>query len=188
MVEQRTAKNYCPACGHILAKTKRGISTIEFRRIIHGCSDIDSLCENVYKLIKIFRYITRDAKLTVAFSQDFEKQLNDIPEDIETIKIWLLKQINKLDKDVGEKALYRLLFDIYAEEGINEPFAVFYDIYAERTDNPLSKNCVSRALRALGLITKMIKMVVNGKEKSVISIRATREELISIANKNGIDY
>jgi hypothetical protein len=186
MVEQ--LKNYCPACGHILAKTKRGISTIEYRRTIHGCSDIDSLRENIYKLIKIFRYITRDAELTVAFSRDCEEQLNNTGLDIDSIKIWLLKQINGLDNDVGEKALYRLLFDIYAEEGINEPFAVFYDIYAERTDNPLSKNCVSRALRALGLATKMIRMVVDGKEKNVISICATREELISIANKNGIDY
>ena len=104
MVEQH--KDYCSACGHIMAKTRRGLSTIEFRRTVHNCANIDDLRENIYKLIKIFRNVAQDAELTVAFSQGFEDQLNDTDADIELIKIWSLKQINRLDRDVGEKALY----------------------------------------------------------------------------------
>ncbi|GES82107.1 hypothetical protein GLOIN_2v1783702 [Rhizophagus clarus] len=103
-------------------------------------------------------------------------------------KRWLLKRINELDRDVGEKALYEILFDLYAGVDINEPFAVFYDIYCNKVDNPLSKNFVSRALRAFGLVTKMSRIVVDGKEKSTITINATREELLDIFRKNGIDY
>ena len=84
--------------------------------------------------------------------------------------------------------MYQLLYDLYIEDGINEPFAVFYDIYAEGTDNPLSKNCASRALRALGLKTKMARLRVDEKEKSVIIIQATAGELRDIFRKNGIDY
>ncbi|GBB97142.1 hypothetical protein RclHR1_29270001 [Rhizophagus clarus] len=94
----------------------------------------------------------------------------------------------RLDRDVREKALYQLLFDLYAEEGINEPFAVFYDIFCDRVNNPLSKNFVFHVLRALGLVTKMSRIVVDGREKSIISINATREELLELFRKNGIDY
>jgi hypothetical protein len=186
MVEQH--KNFCPACGHMMAKPKRGLSTIEFRRTIHGCEDRDSLYENMCKLIKIYRNVTKDAGLTVTFTQSFEDLLNENQHDAPNIKLWLLEQLNGLDRDVGEQALYRLLYDFYSEEGIDTPFAVFYDIYSEMTDNPLSKNCVSRALRALGLMTKMIRMIIDGKEKSVISIRASAEELRDIFRKNGISY
>ena len=75
MTEQR--KDYCPACGHIMAKPRRGLSTIEFRRTVHRCADRDSLRENLSKLIKIFRNTTQDAELTVTFSQDFERMLDD---------------------------------------------------------------------------------------------------------------
>lgn len=188
MTEQH--KNHCPACGHIMAKPKRGLSTIEFRRTVHKCApangqDKDSLRENVYKLIKLFRNITQDVKLTVAFFQDFEIRLDDNSQDSEMIKLWLLEQVNRLDRDVGEKAVYQLLSDLYAEDGVNTPFAVFYNIYAARIDNPLSKNSVSRALRALGLKTRMVRMIVDGREKSVISIRATAVELENIFRKNG---
>ncbi|GET02139.1 hypothetical protein GLOIN_2v1783702 [Rhizophagus clarus] len=190
MIEQ--IRKYCPICGLALAKPRRGLSTIEFQRTVHGCTDIDSLHESIYKLIKIFRCVSQNDELTFAFTQDYEYQLEfydfSIPEEFELIKIWLLKQINGLDRDVGEKALYQLLFDLYAEEGINEPFAVFYDIYYDRVNNPLSKNFVSCALRALGLVTKMSRIVVNGREKSIISINATREELLELFRKNGIDY
>ena len=185
MTEQR--KDYCPACGHIMAKPKRGLSTIEFRRTVHKCTDRDNLRENVCKLIKIFRNITQDAELTVAFSQDFDTLLNEDSQDIEIIKLWLLEQINRLDRDVGEKALYQLLFG-YVEDGIKESFAVFYDIYAERTDNPLSKNFVSRALGALGLKTRMVRMSADGRQKSIISIQATAVELQDIFRKNRIGY
>ena len=153
---------------------------------MHGCADIDSLHESIYKLIKIFRCVSQDDELTFAFTRDYEYQLEY--EEFESIKIRLLKQINGLDRDVGEKALYRFLFDLYGEEGINEPFAVFYDIYCDRVNNPLSKNFVSRALRALSLVTKMSRIVIDGREKSIISINATREELLELFRKNGIDY
>ncbi|GBC00722.1 hypothetical protein RclHR1_39550001, partial [Rhizophagus clarus] len=113
--------------------------------------------------------ISQDNELTFAFTRDYEYQLEfydfSVLEEFELIKIWLLKQINGLDRDVGEKALYRLLFDLYAEEGINEPFAVFYDIYCDKVNNPLSKNFIFHALRTLGLITKISRIVVYGREK-----------------------
>ncbi|GBB91336.1 hypothetical protein RclHR1_18570005 [Rhizophagus clarus] len=139
-----------------------------------------------YYLIQRARCVSQDNELTFAFTQDYEYQLEY--EKFESIKIWLLKQINGLDRDIKEKALYRLLFDLYAEEGINEPFAVFYDIYCDRANNPLSKNFVSCALKALDLVTKMSRIVVDGREKSIISINATRQELLELFRKNGIDY
>jgi hypothetical protein len=172
----------------MMAKPKRGLSTIEFRRTIHGCEDRNSLYKNMCKLIKIYRNVTKDAKLTVIFTYGFESILDNILQNTDTIKLWLLEQLNGLDRDVGERAVYRLLYDFYLEEGIDTPFAVFYDIYSEMTDNPLSKNCVSRALRALGLQTKMVRMIIDGKEKSVITIRASAEELRDIFRKNGISY
>src|SRR5262249_13851059 len=130
MTEQH--RDYCLACGRMMAKPRRGLFTIEFRRTVHRCADRDSLRENTCKLIKIFRNTTQDADLTVAFSQDFDTWLNDEWWEAGEIKLWLLRQINSLDS-AGEKAVYQLLFDLYAGEGIKEPFAVFYNIYAERT-------------------------------------------------------
>ena len=186
MVEQ--IRKYCPVCGLVLAKPRRGLSTIEFRRTVQRCTDIDSLHENIYKLIKIYRSVSLDDELTFTFTRDYEEQLNSIEPDVESIKIWLLKRINELDRDVGEKALYRFLFDLYVVEGINEPFVVFYGMYCIVIDNPLSKNFVSRALKAFGIVTKMSRMVIDGKEKSTITINATREELLELFRKNGIDY
>jgi hypothetical protein len=186
MVEQ--FKTFCPACAHLMAKPKRGLSTIEFRRIVHKCVNREDLYENIFNLIKIYRNITKDAISTVIFCQDFESWLDDDLQNVDNIKLWLFGQLNMLEKDVGEKAVYRLLYDSWKDTGINEPFAVFYDIYAERIDNPLSKNCVSRALSALGLKTKMVRLRVDEKEKSVISIQASAEELQDIFRKNGISY
>ncbi|GBB93004.1 hypothetical protein RclHR1_20990008 [Rhizophagus clarus] len=130
--------------------------------------------------------VSQDDELTFAFTRDYEYQLEY--EEFELIKIWLLKQINGSDRDVEEKVLYRLLFDLYAEKGINEPFAVFYDIYYDKVNNPLSKNFVFHTLKALSLVMKMSRIVVDGREKSIISINATREELLELFKKNGIDY
>jgi len=203
MSEQR--KDYCLACGRMMAKPRRGLSTIEFRRIVHKCADRDALRENLSKLIKIFRNATQNAELTVAFSQDFEYHLDNVGWGAREIKLWLLGQINSLDSDVGEKAVYQILFG-YVEEGIKESFAAFYDIYAGWTNNPLSKNFVSRALGALGLKTRMVRMIANGegesslvgeesgsppaggKKKSVILLQATAAELQDIFRKNGISY
>ncbi|GBB99798.1 hypothetical protein RclHR1_36360002 [Rhizophagus clarus] len=119
MVEQ--IRKYCLVCELALAKPRRGLSTIEFQRTVHRCTDIDSLHESIYKLIKIFRYVSQNDELTFAFTRDYEYQLEFydlfVPEEFELIKIWLLKQINGLDRDVREKVLYRLLFDLYAKEG-----------------------------------------------------------------------
>ncbi|GBB92566.1 hypothetical protein RclHR1_20240004 [Rhizophagus clarus] len=83
MVEQ--IRKYCPVCGFALAKPRRGLSTIEFRRTVQRCANIDSLHENIYKLIKIYRCVSLDDELTFAFTRDYEEQLNGTettePED-----------------------------------------------------------------------------------------------------------
>ena len=43
MVEQH--RNYCSACGHIMAKPKRGLFSIKFRRTVQKCANIDDLHE-----------------------------------------------------------------------------------------------------------------------------------------------
>ncbi|CAH1766639.1 21956_t:CDS:2 [Entrophospora sp. SA101] len=54
------------------------------------------------------------------------------------------------------------------------------------SNNPLSKNQVSRAFTALGLKTLITREKHNGKWRSLVIVRASKDELSEIFQKNGI--
>jgi hypothetical protein len=66
-----------------------------------------------------------------------------------------LNNLNSLDMIV-EKRLYivRYLYDLYASDGIDQPFTTFYQGYADWVviwEEPMTKNFVSCALEAIEL-------------------------------------
>ena len=66
------------------------------------------------------------------------------------------------------------------------PFGEFYDSYSHWSENPMSKNRVSRALSAFGLKSIMKKIMYDGKNKCTMVLSATEEELTKLREKNGL--
>ena len=104
--------------------------------------------------------------------------------DIEYIKLWLLELINNSSGSSKEIQFYKFLKNEYFE--INETFTKFYNNYVDSVDNPLGKNQVSRAFTALGLKTLIAREKHNGKWRSLVIVRASKDELSEIFQKNGI--
>jgi hypothetical protein len=144
----------------------RDITTIDFLRNVKG------------KLVQIVQQGSSADELHV-YMQDLDEMIRDnIP--IEEIKKWLLVRLAILGKDSGELPLYKFLNDIYSETGINEPFTVFYETYTHCIDGPMTKNFVSRALGAIRLKAKMVRIDFKGRKKSAMVLKALKEELCQL--------
>ena len=169
-------KSYCPTCGHIVAKERTNLSSLEFRRLVHKIDTLDHLIDNKERLYRFIKSSCKD--LADQFLEDLENRAHD---DLEEVKLWLLGFIN--NEDHREIVLYKYLLEDFSD--INMPFGEFYDCYAPWVDNSMSKNRVSRALSAFGLRTVMKKMMCNGKLKSTMVLSATEEEMAKLCEKNG---
>jgi hypothetical protein len=173
--EERTV---CQTCGHIIAKPRKGLSSVLYRQIVRGITTIDSFRNVKDKLIQIVQQGSSADGLRT-FTQDLDEMIRgNIP--IEEIKKWLLVQLAILGKDSGELPLYKFLSDIYSETGINEPFTVFYETYTYCIDGLMTKNFVSRALGAIGLKAKMVRIDFEGHKKSAMVLKASKEELCQL--------
>ena len=180
-------KDHCPTCGHVIAKEIVNLSSIEFRRLIHKIDTLEELIDNkdrLYRFVKSF--YNRD--FANDFSENLESKIDDIADendDLDTIKLWLLGFINNEDRAFPprENELYKFLLENHS--AIDTPFGEFYDSYSHWTENPISKNRVSRALSAFGLKSAMKKIMCNGKMKCTIVLSATVEEIAKLREKNG---
>jgi hypothetical protein len=182
-------KEYCPHCGHIIAKERVNLSSLEFRRLIHSITDLEEL---ISKKDYIYRHIKSSYKVQ-DFANQFLEDLEDKIEvktgndDLDNIKLWLLGFINNLDRSFPLKELY--LYEFLCLDGcpaIDMPFSEFYDNYCHWVSDPMSKNRVSRSLLAFGLKTVMKKIMCDGKMKSTIMLCATKDELLELCEKNGL--
>ncbi|PKC72370.1 hypothetical protein RhiirA1_389796 [Rhizophagus irregularis] len=62
-------------------------------------------------------------------------------------------------------------------DGIDEPFTTFYENYVNHVSNPMTKNFASRALEAIGLKARMLRIDFEGCKKSAMILRALADEL-----------
>lgn len=177
-------RTHCSTCGHIIAKTKRGLSGVEFRRIVKEVTEKKDLISFKDRLIKIIRHASSNVDFTNAFAEFLDNKIRS-DESIENIQNWLIEQISITGKDNGERFLYQHLYNVYAE-GINESFSDFYERYVFHcTDFPMTKNMVSRALGAIGLKPKMMKIDFEGRRKSAMVIKASADELYEALRRSG---
>ncbi|CAB4446371.1 unnamed protein product [Rhizophagus irregularis] len=152
--------NQCQNCGVIIPKTAhRGLSSVLYRQIIKKISDEDDPLQALGlardKLIQIIRRGS-NADFTQLFVQRLDMKI--------------------MDGEPGEIVLYQFLRDTYPD-GINEPFTTFYENYVSRVRNPMTKNFASRALGALGLKARMLRIDFEGHKKSAMILRASVNEL-----------
>lgn len=183
-------KEYCHTCGHIIAKSKAGISTISYRHIVENLATIQNLSDNKDKLVTIIRKASRVPDIAREFAQNLEeylKKANQGVSELPEVKKWLYEQLDIIPCSYSEKDLYEFLRTNYSQ-GINEPFAIFYDkfcSYRSGREGVMTKNLVSRALNAIGLRTKMTRIpvehLIDGHQifrfKSAMIYQATGEEL-----------
>lgn len=171
-------RTVCQTCGHVIAKPRKGLSSVLYRQIVRDITTRDSLRNVKDKLVQIIQQGS-SAEESREFAQNLDKIIGvDIP--IEIPKKWLLEQLAILGKDSGELPLYRFLSDKYSETGIDEPFTVFYEAYTQSIENPMTKNFVSRALGAIGLKAKMVRIDFEGRKKSAMVLKASEEELCQL--------
>ena len=174
--------NQCQNCGVIIPKTAhRGLSSVLYRQIIKKISDEDDplqalgLARN--KLVQIIRRGS-NADFTQLFVQRLDMKIMD-GDPYEDTRKWLLEQLIAIGCDSGEIVLYQFLRDTYPE-GIDEPFTTFYENYVSRVRNPMTKNFASRALGALGLKARMLRIDFEGRKKSAMILRASVDELYQL--------
>jgi hypothetical protein len=182
-----TKKEYCPTCGHIIANQRNilRLSTLEFRRRVHEIPDKEKLIDAKEYLVRFIGSYKVSGECANDFLQSLEEMIesHDTASSLADIKIWILSYIS----NAKEAELYKFLQQSQTyQDSIDEPFANFYDCYAQNVDEPLNKNRVSRALTAFGLKPIMKKTLVDGKRSSCIKICATKEELAEAFRKNGL--
>src|SRR4051794_39727479 len=191
----------CQTCGRKIPTTGGKLSSIEFRRYIHGINTLDKLISSKEYIGKFVYSKFRLAKYVDTFLEELEAEINNIDptilefndDSLNDAKIWILNYFDQTEPEpkgalLGndpESPLYNFLHSEYTD--INESFHEFYENYASNIDNPLNKNHVSRALIALGLKPAVRKIKYDGRQapKCVVFLYATREELSEIFRKNG---
>ena len=174
-------KSYCPTCGHVVAKGRTNLSSLEFRRFIHKIDTLEELIDNKENLCRFIKS-SYNRDFADDFSNDLEEKLNSV--NLDAIKLWLLGFIN--NKDFKEIALYKFLLS--DTQSLSMPFAEFYNNYEHWMEIPMSKNRVSRALSAFGLKPVMKRVPCNGKLKCAMVLSASKEELTTLMHKNGLDF
>lgn len=187
--------NSCLSCGRKIVKPRRGLSSVEYRRIVGGIENFTDLCDAKNKLVAIIKNVSRIRDYVEFFTSGLDDHIaagQEENSDINIAKKWLFKQINILPDRTGEKVLYNFLRTYYPS-GINEQFSIFYDNYtsalAGEDDQIMNKNFASRALGAVGLKTKIgrVDVINDGKKhiKSTMFLRATEKELDAILKEIG---
>ena len=185
-------KDYCPTCNHIIAKPRRGLSSLVFRNIVKNITSLEDLSNAEDRLVQIYIAVSQsNFDMTYLFVQELEHKIGVL--SIDELKDWLLEQINIVGNDQGEKNLYRFLQDNY-QNGLDEPFSVFYNKYRDSLqegDACKSKNFVSRALDAIGIKARMSTILVDEglgqRKKCAMILRVSAEELYDIFNRIRID-
>ncbi|CAB4421999.1 unnamed protein product [Rhizophagus irregularis] len=160
------------------ASSHRGLSSVLYRQIIKKISDEDDPLQALGlardKLVQIIRRGS-NADFKQLFTQRLDMKIMD-GDPYEDTRKWLLKQLIAIGYDSGEIVLYQFLRDTYPE-GIDEPFTTFYENYVSRVRNPMTKNFASRALGAIGLKARMLRIDFEGRKKSAMILRASADEL-----------
>ncbi|GBC22357.2 hypothetical protein GLOIN_2v1783702 [Rhizophagus irregularis DAOM 181602=DAOM 197198] len=159
--------NQCQNCRVITPKTAyRGLSSVLYRQIIKKISDENDLLQALGlardKLVQIIRQGS-NVDFTQLFTQRLDMNIMD-GEPYDDIRKWLLEQLIAID-------------------GIDEPFTTFYENYVNHISNPMTKNFASRALGAIGLKAKMLRIDFEGRKKSAMILRASADELLDILTR-----
>ncbi|CAB4410324.1 unnamed protein product [Rhizophagus irregularis] len=175
----------CQNCGVIIPKAAhRGLSSVLYRQIIKKISDKDDPLQALGlardKLVQIIRRGS-NVDFTQLFTQRLDMKIMD-RDPYEDTRKWLLEQLIAIGCDSVEIVLYQFLRDTYPD-GIDEPFTTFYENYISHVSNPMTKNFASRALGAIGLKARMLRINFEGRKKSAMILRASAEELCEILTK-----
>lgn len=176
LTEERTI---CQTCRRIIAKPKKGLSSVLYRQIVRDISSKETANNVKGKLIQIIQH--GNAEFSCRFAQDLDEKIAST--SCEEIKKWLLEQLTIINMDSGEKALYQHIASKYPD-GIDELFTTFYENYVnwlhQKEGQPMTKNFVSRALGTIGLKAKMIRVDFEGRKKSAMVLRVSKDELCQL--------
>lgn len=187
MITQNRDKDYCPTCKHIIAKPRRGLSSLVFRNIVKNISSLEDFYDAEDRLIQIYKAVSQsNFNIISLFIQELDCKIVEL--GIDELKDWLLEQINIVGNDQGEKNLYRFLLNNY-QNGLDELFSVFYNKYCDSLQEDAickSKNFVSRALDAIGIKARMSTILVDEglgqRKKCAMILRVSATELEQIRN------
>src|SRR5688500_4753293 len=92
-------RTHCSTCGHIIAKAKKGLSGVEFCRIVREITQKEDLINSKDRLIKIIRHASLNVDFTNAFTEVLDNKIRG-NENIENIQNWLIDQISITGKTV----------------------------------------------------------------------------------------
>lgn len=180
----------CQSCGHKILGPGVRLSSIEFRRKINSITSIKEIEDCKDYLIQFVKNRFRLKESVKKFLDELEDQFI-IDSPIDAIKTWILEYYDTEGRrpllgNNPESPLYDLLRLKYST-GINMSFSDFYQDYTNTVNSPLSKNCVSRALNALGIKPIMKKVKSGDKEtKCTMMVCVTKEKLSEVLKKNGL--
>ena len=182
-VESQNQRNCCPTCGKAIAKPRRGLTSVEYRRLVRGIVSFQDMRDCKDKLVAIIKNVSRNRDYTRRFESLLDIYVTESDREsgpLEAVKKWLHEMIDALPPNSGEKELYQFLRTGYPE-GIDEPFAVFYEKY-KASEGTMNKNYVSRALSAIGIRSKMSRVKATNSSgvrylKSTMVLQVSEEEL-----------
>ena len=121
--ESQNQRNCCPTCGKTIAKPRRGLTSVEYRRLVRNIASFQDMRDCKDKLVAIIKNVSRNRDYTRRFESLFNLNAGDRnPEYLEEVKKWLHKVMDDLPPNSGERELYQFLRTNYPE-GIDEPFA-----------------------------------------------------------------
>ena len=97
-IKMTKEKSYCPTCGHVIAKKRTNLSSLEFRRLIHKINTIEGLIDNKECLSRFIKS-SYNKDFADQFLEDLEGKIIDQDEScseqsLSSIKLWLLGFIN----------------------------------------------------------------------------------------------
>lgn len=196
-MEQQDIKLKCPTCNRTISKNPQRFSITEFYRRVKNITDIKSLTATENYILRVIKfYFSHD--MYNKFTNELNRQINEGIE-IPKIKEWILSylmdspeplEIRRLSQ-IRDTSLLKKVRDYITLEYVNKtkdlniPFSQFYEDFNkyindkhELPNSKISRQIISRILKALGIHTKSKKIL----NKSQICLDISQEVLSNMFN------
>lgn len=196
-MEQQDIKLKCPTCNRTISKNPQRFSITEFYRRVKNITDIKSLTATENYILRVIKfYFSHD--MYNKFTNELNRQINEGIE-IPKIKEWILSylmdspeplEIRRLSQ-IRDTSLLKKVRDYITLEYVNKtkdlniPFSQFYEDFNkyindkhELPNSKISRQNISRILKALGIHTKSKKIL----NKSQICLDISQEVLSNMFN------
>ena len=153
-------------------------SITEFLRRLDKLRTIEDFAKSKSYFTTVLSQLDRD----INFRQELDNLLK-LNKPLNIIKQWACSNLVQ-KANLNQNQIYRFIRSEYLDKGnrINEPFASFYNKYAEGKEAPYTKQAVSRFLRVLEIKAKNKKY---GKLCAYLNVPS--EELFNAFSNLGLD-